>query len=43
VSEAIDVIGQQRDAGLDLLIHSDRRNDAETRELLAAEILPHSA
>jgi len=43
VSEAIDVIGQHRDAGLDLLIHSDRRNDAETRELLASEILPRFA
>jgi F420-dependent oxidoreductase-like protein len=43
VSEAIDLIGQGRDAGIDLLIHSDRRNDVETRELFVSDILPRFA
>jgi F420-dependent oxidoreductase-like protein len=41
VSEAIDLIGQYRDAGVQLLINSDYRNDQETHELFAAEIIPH--
>jgi hypothetical protein len=41
VSEAIDLIGQYRDAGVDLLINSDYRNDFETHELMAAEVMPH--
>ena len=41
VSEAIDLIGQYRDAGVDLLINSDYRNDIETHELMAAEVMPH--
>jgi alkanesulfonate monooxygenase SsuD/methylene tetrahydromethanopterin reductase-like flavin-dependent oxidoreductase (luciferase family) len=43
VSEAIDLIGQYQDAGVQLLINSDYRNDAETNELLASEIMPHFA
>jgi F420-dependent oxidoreductase-like protein len=43
VPEAIDLIGQYRDAGVDLLINSDYRNDRETHELMAAEIMPHFA
>ncbi len=41
VSEAIDLIGEYRDAGVDLLINSDYRNDRETHELMAAEVMPH--
>jgi alkanesulfonate monooxygenase SsuD/methylene tetrahydromethanopterin reductase-like flavin-dependent oxidoreductase (luciferase family) len=41
VSEAIDLVGQYQDAGVDLLIHSDRWNDAETRELFASDVIPH--
>ena len=41
VSEAIDLMGQYKDAGVDLLINSDYRNDFETHELMAAEIMPH--
>ena len=41
VSEAIDLIGQYRDAGVQLLINSDYRNDAETNELLASDVMPH--
>ena len=41
VSEAIDLIGQYRDAGVQLLINSDYRNDMETLELFASEIMPH--
>jgi alkanesulfonate monooxygenase SsuD/methylene tetrahydromethanopterin reductase-like flavin-dependent oxidoreductase (luciferase family) len=41
VSEAIDLAGQFRDAGVQLLINSDYRNDMETLELFASEIMPH--
>ena len=43
VSEAIDLIGQYQDAGVDLLINSDRRNDEETRELFVSDVMPHFA
>ena len=46
VPEAIDLIGQYQDAGVELLIHSDdsdRRNDVETRELFASDVMPHFA
>jgi hypothetical protein len=35
-SEAIDLIGQYEDAGIELAIVSDRANDAETRELFVS-------
>ena len=41
VSEAIDLIGQYQDAGVQLLINSDYRNDTETNELFSSEIIPH--
>jgi hypothetical protein len=41
VSEAIDLTGQYQDAGIDLLINADRRNDVETRELFASGVMPH--
>ncbi len=41
VSEAIDLVGQYRDAGVQLLINSDHRNDMETLELFVSEIMPH--
>src|SRR5215472_11025703 len=40
VAEAIDLIGQYQDAGVRLLINSDYRNDAETNELLASDVMP---
>jgi len=43
VSEAIDLIGQYQDAGVDLLIHSDRRNDPEPLELFVSDVMPHFA
>jgi F420-dependent oxidoreductase-like protein len=43
VSEAIDLIGQYRDAGIDLLINADRRNDAESSELFASDVMRHFA
>jgi alkanesulfonate monooxygenase SsuD/methylene tetrahydromethanopterin reductase-like flavin-dependent oxidoreductase (luciferase family) len=43
VSEAIDLIGQYDDAGVQLLINSDYRNDAETNELIASDIMPRFA
>lgn len=41
VSEAIDLVGQCQDAGVDLLINGDYRNDVETRELFASDVMPH--
>jgi F420-dependent oxidoreductase-like protein len=41
VSEAIDLIGRYQDAGVQLLINSDYRNDIETHELMASEVMPH--
>jgi hypothetical protein len=43
VSEAIDLIGRFKDAAIDLLIYSDPRNDAESRELLVSDVMPHVA
>ena len=43
VSQAIDLVGQYRDAGVQLLISSDYRNDMETLELFVSEIMPHFA
>ena len=43
VSEAIDLIGQYQNAGVQLLINSDYRNDMETHELFASEVIPHFA
>jgi hypothetical protein len=43
VSEAIDLIGQYQKAGIDLLINADRRNDVESRELFASEVMPQFA
>jgi F420-dependent oxidoreductase-like protein len=43
VSEAIDLMGQYRDAGIDLLIHSDGLNDVESREFLVSDVMPHFA
>jgi F420-dependent oxidoreductase-like protein len=41
VSEAIDLIGQYRDAGAQLVINSDYRNDLETLEIFTSDIMPH--
>jgi F420-dependent oxidoreductase-like protein len=41
VSEAIDLIGQYQQAGVDLLIHADRSYDVESRGLFAADVMPH--
>jgi F420-dependent oxidoreductase-like protein len=43
VPQAIDLIGQYRDVGVELLINSDYRNDMESHELMAADIMPHFA
>lgn len=40
---AIDLIGQYQDAGVELLINRDRRNDVETRELFVSDVMPHFA
>jgi F420-dependent oxidoreductase-like protein len=41
VSQAVDLIGRYEDAGVELLINSDYRNDMETFELMAADVIPH--
>lgn len=43
VAEAIDLIGRYRDVGVDLLINSDYRNDLDTHELMASDVMPHFA
>ena len=43
VSEAIDLVGQYRDAGVQLLINSDYRNDRETLEIFASDVIPRYA
>ena len=42
-SEAIDLIGQYQDAGIDLLINADRPNDIESREFFASDVMLHFA
>jgi alkanesulfonate monooxygenase SsuD/methylene tetrahydromethanopterin reductase-like flavin-dependent oxidoreductase (luciferase family) len=41
VSGVIDLVGRYRDAGVQLFISGIYRNDVETLELLAAEVIPH--
>jgi F420-dependent oxidoreductase-like protein len=43
VTEAIDLVGEYQDAGVQLSINSDYRNDVETRELFASDVMPHFA
>jgi len=40
VSEVIDLVGRYQDAGVQLLISSAYKNDLETHELLAADVIP---
>jgi hypothetical protein len=42
VSDAIDLIGQYEDTGIELLIIGDR-NDEESRELFVTDVIPHFA
>lgn len=42
VTEAVDLIGQYQDAGVELLIVGDR-NDEESRELFVSDVMPHFA
>jgi alkanesulfonate monooxygenase SsuD/methylene tetrahydromethanopterin reductase-like flavin-dependent oxidoreductase (luciferase family) len=41
VSEITDVVGRYQDVGVQLLISSAYRNDPETHELFAADVMPH--
>jgi F420-dependent oxidoreductase-like protein len=43
VSQAVDLVGRFRDVGAQMLISSVHRNDTETLELLAHEVVPHHA
>jgi alkanesulfonate monooxygenase SsuD/methylene tetrahydromethanopterin reductase-like flavin-dependent oxidoreductase (luciferase family) len=43
VSQAVELIGQYQEIGVDLLINADPPNDAESRELFASDVMPHFA
>jgi F420-dependent oxidoreductase-like protein len=43
VAQVTDLIGRYRDAGVQLFISSAYRNDAETLDLLASDVIPHFA
>jgi alkanesulfonate monooxygenase SsuD/methylene tetrahydromethanopterin reductase-like flavin-dependent oxidoreductase (luciferase family) len=43
VAQVTDLVGKYRDAGTQLLISSAYKNDAETLELLAADVMPKFA
>ena len=43
ISQVADLIGRYRDAGVQLLISSSFRNDQETFELLASDVMPQFA
>jgi len=43
VSQVVDLIGRYQEAGVQLLISSAYRNDSETLELLAADVMPRFA
>jgi F420-dependent oxidoreductase-like protein len=43
VAQVTDLIGKYRDAGVQLLISSTYKNDLETHELLAADVMPRFA
>ena len=43
VAQIIDLVGQYRDTGVQLLISSAYKNDSETLELLAADVMPRFA
>ena len=43
VAQITDLVGRYRDAGVQLFISSAYKNDAETLELLAADVMPKFA
>ena len=43
VPQAVDLVGRYRDVGVQLLITGIYKNDPETLELLATEVMPHFA
>ena len=43
VAQVTDLVGKYRDAGTQLLISSAYKNDAETLELLASDVMPKFA
>ncbi len=43
VAQVTDLIGRYRDAGVQLFISSAYKNDSETLELLASDVIPHFA
>jgi F420-dependent oxidoreductase-like protein len=43
VPQTVELVGRYRDAGVQLFISSIYKNDTETQELLATEVMPHFA
>jgi hypothetical protein len=43
VAQVADLVGQFQDAGVQLLISSAYKNDLETQELLASDVMPQFA
>jgi len=43
VPQTVERVGRYRDAGVQLFIRSIYKNDMETQELLATEVMPHFA
>ncbi|MCC7368262.1 MAG: TIGR03560 family F420-dependent LLM class oxidoreductase [Chloroflexi bacterium] len=43
VAEAVDLIGQYEDAGIELIINGEHPDDIETRELFVSDVMPHFA
>ena len=41
VTQAVDLVGRYQEAGVQLFIRSLYRNDRESMELLASEVMPH--
>ena len=41
--QTVERVGRYRDAGVQLFIRSIYKNDMETQELLATEVMPHFA
>ena len=43
VPQAIEIMGRHQEVGIQLFIANIYKNDAETQELLATEVMPHFA
>jgi hypothetical protein len=41
VPQAVDLVGRYEDAGIQLFISSAYKNDPETHQILASDVMPH--